>query len=341
MGRIHRQPGKSDARGAPDMTRVTALFTAALVAASSGTLHAQRDELPLDVSLMRRADSLTVGDYCRHAQRLVADSTVLAALADDSTSARTSAAIICNPLLSSFSLLALTGRTHAPMRAIARLNNNVDRATQRELLAAMEEFRAATRQPELRPTVSAALGEANGAFVRVAETAHSLEVVASRDNALRRLENYERKLGPTSARLNAPEVLLNYAAQRWIPGFKPTPLGGPSPLEVIASYSPGYVTFAEGESGVLPVSASEFGIRFYLFGDAFGKSGFTGLLLPSYFSFGVLTASDRNGALVWPWRGRERSGAFVSWGAIKIGYIDRERGTWLFSRQFQAVPFVF
>jgi hypothetical protein len=27
--------------------------------------------------------------------------------------------------------------------------------------------------------------------------------------------------------------------------------------------------------------------------------------------------------------------------AIKIGYIDRDRGTWLFSRQFQAVPFVF
>jgi hypothetical protein len=48
-----------------------------------------------------------------------------------------------------------------------------------------------------------------------------------------------------------------------------------------------------------------------------------------------------NGALIWPWRGRERSGAFVSWGAIKIGYIDRDRGTWLFSRQFQALPFVF
>ncbi|HZI30365.1 MAG TPA: hypothetical protein VFD64_19520, partial [Gemmatimonadaceae bacterium] len=149
------------------------------------------------------------------------------------------------------------------------------------------------------------------------------------------------KLGPTSAKLNLPEVLLNYSAQRWIPGFRPTPLGGPSPWEVIASYTPGYVTFAEGESGILPVSASEFGFRFYLFGENFGKSGFAGLLMPSYFSFGVLTASDENGALVWPWRGRERSGGFVSWGAIKIGYIDRDRGTWLFSRQFQAVPFVF
>jgi hypothetical protein len=323
------------------MKTAATLLAAMLLASGPIVLHAQRSEPMLEASLMRRADSLTVSDYCRHAQRIVADSTVLMALADDSISARNSAAIICNPLLSPFSLLALTGRTHAPMRAIARLNNNVDRATQQEILAAMEEFRAATRQPALRPVVSSVLGDANAAFVRVAETAHSLEVVASRDNALRRLANYERKLGPASARLNLPEVLLNYAAQRWIPGFKPTPLGGPSPLELITSYSPGYITFAEGESGLLPVSASEFGLRFYLFGDAFGKSGFAGLLLPSYVSLGVLTASDMNGALIWPWRGRERSGAFVSWGAIKIGYIDRDRGTWLFSRQFQALPFVF
>jgi hypothetical protein len=282
-----------------------------------------------------------VGDYCRLAQRLVSDSIVVAALEQDSTSARTSAAIICNPLLSSFPLLALTGRSPAPLRAVARVNNNVDRRAQAEIFEAMEEFRADTRRSELDPVVNAALGSDSGAFVRVTETARGLVVLTARDNALRRLANYERKLGPTSPRLNLPEVLLNYAAQRWIPGFKPTPLGGPSPWEVVASYTPGYVTFDDEESGVLPVSASEFGLRFYLFGDRFGKPGFSGWLLPGYFSFGVITASDRNGALVWPWRGRERSGGFVSWGAIKIGYIDRDRGTWLFSRQFQAVPFLF
>lgn len=323
------------------MKTATRMCVAALIAASPVMVHAQRTEPTPDASLMRRADSVTVGDYCRLAQRIVADTSVLVALAGDSSSARTSAAVICNPLLSSFSLLALTGRTHAPLRAVARVSNNVNRAVQREIFEAMEEFRADTRQPDLRPIVSTALGEANGDFVRVAETAHSLAVVTSRDNALRRLANYERKLGPTSPKLNLPEVLLNYAAQRWIPGFRPTPLGGPSPWEVVASYSPAYVTFDDGESGVLPVSTSEFGLRFYLFGDTFGKSGVAGLFFPSYFSFGVLTASDENGALVWPWRGRDRSGGFVSWGAIKIGYIDRDRGTWLFSRQFQAVPFVF
>jgi hypothetical protein len=320
------------------MTRTVMMVVMAFVPLG---LHAQRNESAPDASLMRRADSVTVGEYCRLAQRIVADTLVLAALAGDSTGARTSAVVICNPLLSSFSLLALTGRTHAPIRAVARLNNNVDRAAQKELFAAMEEFRADTRQPGVREVVGASLGAANSAFVNAAETAHALEVITARDNALRRLANYERKLGPSSAKLNLPEVLLNYAAQRWIPGFRPTPLGGPSPWEVIASYTPGYVTFAEGESGIQPVSASEFGFRFYQFGERFGKSGVAGLLLPGYFTFGVLTASDENGALVWPWRGRERSGGFVSWGAIKIGYIDRDRGTWLFSRQFQAIPFVF
>ncbi|HEX6316197.1 MAG TPA: hypothetical protein VFZ73_15110 [Gemmatimonadaceae bacterium] len=323
------------------MKLVTTLSTAVLVAASAAALPAQREERTPDASLVRRADSITVGDYCRLAQRLVNDTSVVAALADDSGSARTSAAVICNPLLSSFSLLALTGRSPAPLRAVARVNNIVDRRVQAEIFEAMEEFRADTRRPELRATVNSALGADSNAFVRVTETARGLVLVTARDNALRRLANYERKLGPASPKLNFPEVLLNYAAQRWIPGFKPTPLGGPSPWEVIASYTPGYVTFDDDESGVLPVSASEFGLRFYLFGDRFGRPGLSGWLLPGYFSFGVITASDRNGALVWPWRGRERSGAFVSWGAIKIGYIDRERGTWLFSRQFQAVPFLF
>ena len=323
------------------MRRAATWYAATLLAALPALVHAQPNDPALNASLMRRADSVTVGDYCRFAQRIVTDSVVLAALADDSSSARTSAAVICNPLLSPFSLLAVSGRTHAPLRAVARVDNNVDRKAQLEIFEAMNEFRADTRREGVRDVVRSSLGEANGGFVLVAETAQALAQANARDNALRRLANYERKLGPMSARLNGVEVLLNYAAQRWLPGFKPTPLGGPSPWEVIASYSPAYVTFAEGESGVLPVSASEFGLRFYLFGDMFGKSGVAGLFFPSYFTFGVLTASDRNGALVWPWRGRERSGGFVSWGAIKIGYINRDRGTWLFSRQFQAVPFLF
>src|SRR5687767_15545076 len=121
------------------MTRTTTVYAATLMTLSPLALHAQRSESVPDASLMRRADSVTVGEYCRLVQRIVADTLVLAALAADSTSARTSAAVICNPLLSSFSLLALTGRTHAPLRAVARVNNNVDRATQQERCAARQE----------------------------------------------------------------------------------------------------------------------------------------------------------------------------------------------------------
>jgi hypothetical protein len=324
-------------------TRIKSLALAAALSISPAVVGAQTPppEEP-DASLLTRADSITVGDYCSLAQQIMSDSSIVRALGADSSSARTNAAVICNPLLSRFSLLALTGRAPAPLGAVARLHTNVYSAAQLAILDAMSEFRADVRQPDLRPIVAAALDtQRNAEFVRVSETAHSLVVVMARDRALQRLANYERKLGPTSARLNLPEVVLNYAAQRWVPGFRPTPLRGPSPWEVVASFVPAYITFADHKAQPIPVSTAEFGVRRYLFGDGFGRSGFKGILRPSYWSVGVLTASDEDGALVWPWRGRDHSGAYVSWGAIKVGYINRERGAWLVSKQFQAIPFIF
>jgi hypothetical protein len=320
------------------------LITCALVASlavRATPLHGQTAEQTPSAALTWRADSLTVGQYCRLASRILADTSVLQVLAADSSDARASAAIICNPLLSSFSLLGITGRAPAPWQAVARLNTNAYGEAQRGIFDAMTAFRADVRQPGVREVVRVSLGAASDEFVRVSETAHGLVATMARDRALTRLANYERKLGPTSARLNVPEVLLNYAAQRWVPGFRPTPLRGPSPWELVASYAPGYVTVASGSSKPVPVSASEFGVRYYLFGERFGRTGLAGLLRPSYGSIGVLTASDENGALVWPWRGHDRSGAYVSWGAVKVGYINRSRGSWLVSKQFQAIPFVF
>lgn len=293
-----------------------------------------------DAALPLRADSITLGDYCRIAQQTLSLPAVIRAIAADSTNARSNAAIICDPLLSSFSLLALTGRAPAPFAAVARANTAGYSAARRGLFEAMSEFRATVLAPDVRDEVRTALGaDGSAELARVSTTAQSLLTAAARDRALVRLSKYERKLGPTSAKLNGPEVLLNYAAQRWIPGFKATPLDGPSPLELVASYAPGYVTSADGS--VDPVSASEFGVRYYLFGEQFGKTGLRGVLMPSYWSAGVITASDRNGALVWPWEGRDRSGGYVSWGAIKVGYIKGRQGEWLVSKQFQAVRFLF
>lgn len=322
------------------MRPVRGALITVMLAIASPAAHAQPAALATDSALAKRADSLTVGDYCRLAQQTLAARAVIVALDGDSTSARSNAAVICDPLLSSFSLLALAGRAPAPLAAVARVNTDGYAAARKGIFEAMSEFRATLRSSALRPVVLTALAaNGNRELVAVSETAQSLLVAGARDRALMRLAKYERKLGPTSARLNLPEVLLNYAAQLWVPGFKATPLGGPSPVELVASYVPGYITVVDGS--VQPVSTSEFGLRYYMFGEKFGQTGARGIVFPSYWSVGVLTASNRNGALVWPWEGRDRSGAYVSWGAIKVGYIKGRQGEWLVSKQFQAVPFVF
>ncbi len=319
------------------MRATTKACLALFLGAMPASVRGQSDDAAL-----QRADSITVGDYCRLAQRLIADPGVMARLGPNAGVARAHTDIICLPEFSARSLLAVSGGKPAPLGTVARLDSNVERRAQVNVVQAMRQFSSLTTDTIIEPAVAAALGDADTRnFFRVTGTERQIRVRGTRDAALERLGRYERKLGPTAPKLNGPEVLLNYFAQRFIRGFRPTPLGGPSPWELVASYSPGYVTFAEGKSEPVPVSTSEFGLRFYLFGDTFGKSGKAGLLFPSYFSFGVLTASDRNGALVWPWRGRDRSGVFVSWGTIKVGYINRDNGTVMFSRQFQALPFVF
>lgn len=311
------------------------LFALATQAGAPGISAAQPDSA-VDAAIVRRADAITVGAYCRAAQRALAAPTVINALGGDSTNARTNAALICDPLLSSLSLAALAGRGHASLSTIAKVRTGGSPGARGGLLEAMSEFRSMVRGPDVRPVVVSALGTVlNDSLVQAAETAQNLLVLDRRDRALTRVANYERKLGPGSPQLNGIEVLLNYALQRLVPGFRATPLRGPSPWEAIASYAPGYATGAS--AGLEAVSASEFGLRRYLFGERFGKS----TLWPGYWSAGVLTASSMNGALVWPWRGADHSGVFVSWGDLKVGYIPGRNGQWLVSRQFQAVKWVF
>lgn len=302
-------------------------------------LLSQAGPAQADSALMARADSFTVGDYCRATRAVMASKSIMTALASDSVIVRVSGATICDPLLSSFSLRALFGG-HAPLAAVARLHTQGTAEARTRIFDAMSEFRATVQSPEMIEPVERGLDSSSSRLlVRVTSTVQSLLTSAARDRALDRIARYERKLGPTSARLNGPEVLLNYAAQRWLPRFRADPLKGPSPWEIVASYTPGYVT--RSADRVQAVSASEFGLRRYLFGDRFGQSGAHGLLYPSYWSAGVVTASDRNGALVWPWEGRNRTGGFVSWGSIKVAYIPDRAGSFLVTKQFQAIPFVF
>lgn len=325
------------------LPRVTVLCAITAFASAAAVLRAQPASTPTvstDARLLARGDSITIGDYCRAARAALAAPAVTTALGTDRAAAETSAGVICTRALTDIPLRALTGNAPASLAAVARINSSAYRDLAHNTLAAMESFRTLTRNDSLRPLVRSALGDsANTALVRATETANGLVVRDARDAALARLAKYERKLGPTSARLNGIEVLLNYTAQRFVPGFTATPLGGPSPWEVVAAYVPTYATVADRKATA--VSASEFGLRRYLFGEQFGESGWRGVLRPSYWSAGALVVSDRNGALVWPWRDRQRTGAFVSWGAVKLGYVAGRHGQLLLSRQMQVVPLVF
>lgn len=157
-------------------------------------------------------------------------------------------------------------------------------------------------------------------------------------NSVAILRKYERKFGPDSARLNGPEVLLNYGLQR-VRGFGPNGDGEPGPFEAIASYSPTYITYAAGEAQM--VSVSEFGLRRYFFGAHWGAAGWKGLLRPAFLTFGVAVAGEEDGALKWPWKGDARLGGFFSWGELKVAYVVGDDQRFMVSRQFQLVPWAF
>lgn len=293
-----------------------------------------------DARLLARADSITVGDYCGSARAILASAIVRDSLGDERESAERDASTICDPRASRATLRQLLGDRPASLAGVARIESRDVASVASDVIGAMDDFYRVTRNDAMRPAIAAAIGDsANRAFVREAETAKNLLRREVRDAAIRRLDRYERKLGPHSARLNGVEVLLNYAAQRGVPGFSATPMRGPSPWEVVTSYVPTYATIADGKAQA--VSTCEFGLRRYLFGERFGASGWRELFFPYYWSAGALVVSDRNGALVWPGQGTSRTGAYLSWGALKIGYVSGRQGEILVSRQLQVVPFIF
>ncbi len=303
--------------------------------------HAARAQAPVPTALLARAESLTVGDYCVAARNAANKPAVRTALADDAALVEDQLTRICDARVAPLSLRALTGSGSASLAAVGRLRaKGLHEAMVSPLDTAMQIVRSRLRATDVRTVVRTAVGDsAAQALTVVTETANGLFVLEARDKALTRLANYERKLGPSSAKLNAVELLVNYAAQRWIPGFSPSVTRGPSPLELVASYVPTYATVQN--KNFTAVSASEFGARWYLFGEQWGKDGMAGVVRPSYVSIGALVASDKSGALAWPWDGKTRTGAYVSWGAIKLGYVQGRQGALLVSRQVQMVPFVF
>lgn len=221
------------------------------------------------------------------------------------------------------------------MSAIARTASGT---APQKVVVALYEVKG-LRNNEVREALEAATSREEARRVLAPVTAfQSAQLDLSIEDSERVLRMYERKFGPSSARLNGMEVLANYALQR-LPGFGPNAASEPGPLEVIASYSPTYVTYADGEPRM--VSVSEFGIRHYFFGERWGGSGLKGVIRPAYMTAGLAVASEADGAMRWPWRGEARLGGFLSWGQLKVAYVAGDNQRLMLSRQFQIVPWAF
>ena len=180
--------------------------------------------------------------------------------------------------------------------------------------------------------------EAINAMFRAYDELDKLLQDDAQGQARDRLSRYERKFGPGSAQLNALEVGIAYLLQDR-KGFGYGPDDGPGPLEVVASYTTTYFSYVEEEFQV--VSAFEFGLRHYNFGNAWGNGGFRGYLNPGHWSAGMVVASEKDGPLAWPWSGESRTGGFIAWGDLKVAYVGGTNSRWLVSKQFQILPLTF
>ncbi len=160
---------------------------------------------------------------------------------------------------------------------------------------------------------------------------------SSKDMSLEKLRRFERKYGPSTPKLNAVEVVLNFGAQ-WLPGFRPNGDGWPSRHEVVASYVPTYLTVTDGKARA--VTVAELGVRSYLWTDGWGgRTG--GVLRPGYVSFGLALAGEADGALSSPLRGASRFGGFFGWGDAKVAFVGGREPRFLVTRQVQLVPWGF
>lgn len=341
MERLHHREER-DARERAGMIRSCRSYMralAAFVALSVGTASVGA-QAP-DTVLMRQADTLTVGDYCRVMRSVMQQPSVAAAVADERPYLDQALQRVCDPRAAALRLRELTGRGAPTLSSVARLRQDaLSSVLAAPLDSAMTTLYGRLRDPALIPVIRTALGDAaNTEFFTIVEVPQALFLLEARDRTLARLAKYERKLGPQSPKLNGIEILMNYAAQRWIPGFAPSPTRGPSPLELITSYVPSYGTVAAKR--VVAASATEFGVRHYLFGPSWGQTGWRGIIRPAYMSAGLLVASNRSNSLAWPWDRQSRPGAFLGWGEVKVGWVPGRTGSVMIARQVQFVPFAF
>ena len=160
-----------------------------------------------------------------------------------------------------------------------------------------------------------------------------------------KLRRYEIKYGPESARLNIVEVLLNYAAERpsWSP-FGPDE-NGPSPLEIVATYSTSELTGSKSKSATFRphvVSGAHAGLRYYRFGASTARgSRFQRFLKPQHVGAGMFFMGATDHPLISPFEKRMRSGGFLDWGLARTGVVVGRDWRAVIGVGKQILPYLF
>jgi len=138
-----------------------------------------------------------------------------------------------------------------------------------------------------------------------------------------KLKRYEIKYGAESARLNIAEVLINYLVER--PGWSPFAPGddGPSPLELIATYSTTELTGSKSTSSTFRphlVSGAHAGLRYYRLGAAPAHGNkLQRFLSPQHIGLGGFFMGSTDHALISPFENGMRAGGFLDWGTARAG----------------------
>lgn len=229
--------------------------------------------------------------------------------------------------------------------AISKVNRGVyDARLAPSVLADIAELRQIANNP-LRRAMDSRLGEAaTDTLLAPLDSLHVAILRAALGRNLEKLKRYEIKYGPSSPTLNAPEVLLNFVAQR-LPAFRPTPDGWPSPNEMMASYSTTDLTRAAdpaGETRFKIVSSARIGIRRYHFSDgrAFMRT-VRRVAGGRHTSVGLALMGREDRPLSSPIGNGARTGVFIGVADTYVSLIGGPNRRIVLSRNLKIVPYLF
>jgi hypothetical protein len=160
-----------------------------------------------------------------------------------------------------------------------------------------------------------------------------------------KLRRYEIKFGPESARLNIAEVIINYLIER--PSWSPLAPddNGPSPVELLTSYSTSGLTASHSLDNKLRahlVAGAHAGFRYYRFNEKLvAGNALQTFLSPKYFGAGAFFMGSQDRTLISPFENGHRTGGFLDWGAARAGFTVGKDWRIVLGVGKQILPYLF